>query len=75
MSAAGLSRERVQRLLGFYRRVRAGWCAPVHPDVEAVLGLPARGFAPFAADYAGCWRAVAGILSAAAAASQEGNTS
>ncbi len=57
MSAAGLGPARVQRLLGFYRRVRGGHAAPVHGDVETVLGRPARAFADFARDYADCWRA------------------
>ncbi len=55
MAAAGLGPARVDRLLGFYRRVRAGFCAPVHADVEAVLGRPARTFGDFAAEYARHW--------------------
>ncbi len=55
MSAAGLGPARVERLLGFYRRVRGGHSAPVSGDVEAVLGRPARSFAAFARDYAAVW--------------------
>ena len=57
LAAAGLGPERVERLIGFYRRVRAGTCAPVSGDVEAVLARRPRSFAAFAADYANCWRA------------------
>ncbi len=52
MAAAGLGAARVERLLGFYRRVRAGFGAAVHADVERVLGRPARPFTGFAADWA-----------------------
>jgi len=52
MADAGLSPARVERLLGFYRRVRAGFAAPVHDDIERVLGRPPRPFAGFAADWA-----------------------
>lgn len=55
MSAAGLGPARVERLLGFYRRVRAGHSAPVSGDVEAVLGRRARSFASFAWQYAPSW--------------------
>lgn len=57
LAAAGFSEARRERLLGFYGLVRAGWCAPVSPDVERVLGRPPLTLARFAADYAGCWRA------------------
>jgi uncharacterized protein YbjT (DUF2867 family) len=53
--SAGLSPERAERLLGFYRLVRAGACAPVLPDVEHVLGRPPIAFRRFAVDYASCW--------------------
>ena len=56
LAAGGLSAARVQRLLGFYRRVRADHCAPVHGDVATVLGRPARAFEEFAAHCAPCWR-------------------
>ena len=55
MAAAGLGPARVERLLGFYVRVRAGFAAPVHDDIEHVLGRPARSFADFAADRAQSW--------------------
>ena len=53
--SAGLSAERTQRLLGFYRLVRAGACASVSPDAQSVLGRPPIAFEQFAADYAACW--------------------
>jgi uncharacterized protein YbjT (DUF2867 family) len=53
--SAGLSSERTERLLGFYRLVRAGACAPVSLDVESILGRPSITFERFAADYAHCW--------------------
>jgi uncharacterized protein YbjT (DUF2867 family) len=56
MAAGGLGPDRVERLLGFYRRVRGGWSAPVAPDVGVVLGRPARSFADFCGAYAECWR-------------------
>lgn len=57
MASAGLGPGRVERLLGFYRRVRAGHSAPVSDDVETVLGKPGRRFSDFARDYAACWTA------------------
>lgn len=56
MAGAGLGAERVERLIGFYRQVRAGLCAPVSPDVESTLGRPARTFAAFAREHASLWR-------------------
>jgi uncharacterized protein YbjT (DUF2867 family) len=56
ITAAGLSSERAERLIGFYRLVRQGFCAPVTPDVETVLGRPPIAFARFARDSAACWR-------------------
>jgi uncharacterized protein YbjT (DUF2867 family) len=56
MAAAGLSTQRIERLVGFYRAVRAGACAPVSPDVPAVLGRPAITFERFAANHASYWR-------------------
>jgi uncharacterized protein YbjT (DUF2867 family) len=56
IAAANLSPQRVERLVGFYRAVRAGACAPVSPDIQAVLGRPAISFDRFAADHASCWR-------------------
>jgi len=43
--SAGLSAERAERLVGFHRLVRAGWCAPVSEAVERVLGRPPLRFA------------------------------
>jgi uncharacterized protein YbjT (DUF2867 family) len=51
----GLPPARIARLLGFYRLVRAGACAPVLPDLADALGRPPVTFERFAADHAGCW--------------------
>lgn len=53
--AAGLSEQRAERLIGFYRLVRAGFCAPVSMDVSSVLGRPATPFEAFARDHAVRW--------------------
>ena len=56
LAAAGLSAERVERLVGFYRRVREGACAPVSPDVASVLGRAPTRFIRFAAAHSTNWR-------------------
>ncbi len=55
IEGGGLSPERAERLIGFYRLVRQGFCAPVSPDVRTVLGRPPISFAQFARDNAACW--------------------
>lgn len=55
LSAAGFSAERVERLIGFYRLVREGFCAPVSRDVETVLGRPPITFSQFAKDHTLSW--------------------
>jgi uncharacterized protein YbjT (DUF2867 family) len=55
LEGAGLSPERVERLIGFYRLVRQGFCAPVSSDVQTVLDRPPISFAQFANDHASCW--------------------
>ena len=56
LETAGLSPERTERLLGFYRLVRRGFCAPVSCDVQTLLGRAPISFAEFASDNASCWR-------------------
>lgn len=56
IAAAGLPPARVERLIGFYRAVRAGLCSPVSRDIPAVLGRPATSFAQFTRDHAALWR-------------------
>ena len=56
LEVAGLSPERTERLLGFYRLVRQEFCAPVSSDVQTVLGRVPISFAQFASDNASCWR-------------------
>ncbi len=55
IEGAGLPPERAERLVGFYRLVRHGFCTPVSPDVQTVLGRPPISFARFAKDSAACW--------------------
>jgi uncharacterized protein YbjT (DUF2867 family) len=55
LAAAGLGADRIARLLGFYRAVRAGWCQPVSPDVAGVLGRPPRTMASFVGEHRGIW--------------------
>src|SRR5213593_1189643 len=55
IEGGGLSPERAERLVGFYRLVRHGFCTPVSPDVQTVLGRPPISFARFATDNAACW--------------------
>lgn len=55
ITASGLSPERAERLIGFYRLVRQGFCAPVSDAVERLLGHPAADFASFARDHAAAW--------------------
>jgi uncharacterized protein YbjT (DUF2867 family) len=55
LASAGLSPDRAERLIGFYRLVRQGFCAPVSSDVQAVLGRPPISLAQFANDQSSCW--------------------
>ncbi|WP_257456613.1 SDR family oxidoreductase [Archangium lipolyticum] len=55
LARSGLSPERIERLIGFYRLVRQGFCAPVSSDIETVLGRPPISFERFARDHASCW--------------------
>ena len=57
MTDSGLPLARVERLVGFYRLVRAGACAMVSPDVGSVLGRQPIGFDEFVRDYAAAWGA------------------
>jgi uncharacterized protein YbjT (DUF2867 family) len=51
----GMTAERVERLIQFYRLVRQGLCAPVSDDVSRVLKRPASSFADFVRDNAPAW--------------------
>ncbi len=44
LAAAQFSPARIERLIGFYRLVRSGLCAPVSPDVAQILGRPGTCF-------------------------------
>ena len=56
LERSGMAAARIDRLVGFYRLVRAGFCAPVTTDVAQILGRPATSFAQFAIDHAERWR-------------------
>jgi len=53
---AGAPQTLVELMVTLFGYVRAGYTAAVSPDVEKVLGRPARDFASFAADYADLWK-------------------
>ncbi|MHB1192893.1 MAG: SDR family oxidoreductase [Longimicrobiales bacterium] len=55
LAQAGLPPARIERLVGFYRLVRAGYCAPVTGDVQQVLGRPPATFAAFVGAHRQCW--------------------
>ncbi|MFZ0430607.1 MAG: NAD(P)H-binding protein [Acidobacteriota bacterium] len=52
LEQAGFPPAWIERLLTFYRLVRAGFCAPVDTSVERILGRQACDFRHFARDYA-----------------------
>ncbi|HEX9106270.1 MAG TPA: NAD(P)H-binding protein, partial [Longimicrobiales bacterium] len=56
LASSGFGPGRVERLIGFYRLVRGGACAPVSADVATVLGRPPIGFRTFACTNASLWR-------------------
>lgn len=56
LSAAGFSQQRVERLLGFYRLVRAGLSSPVSRDLENLIGRPGLSFEDFARQEAHVWQ-------------------
>ncbi len=55
LAAAGLPPAWVERLIGFYRVVRSGACAPVIDDLPRLLGRAPITFARFAADARSAW--------------------
>jgi uncharacterized protein YbjT (DUF2867 family) len=55
LSESGLPPARVERLLGFYRLVREGWCSPVSPAAASVLRRPPRSMAEFVCEHADIW--------------------
>lgn len=55
LRASGLPPEWVERLIGFYRLVRRGMCAPVSPDTARVLGRAPLSLRRFVADYQQRW--------------------
>lgn len=57
LSAAHFPPAHVERLIGFYRLLRSGACAPVTDTVETLLGRPARGFGAFCDAHRSAWLA------------------
>ncbi len=56
LKEAGFPEEWVERLIGFYRLVRKGWCAPVIEEMPALLKHAPRTFDEFAAEHSVHWR-------------------
>ncbi|MDR3666108.1 MAG: SDR family oxidoreductase [Ignavibacteriaceae bacterium] len=46
----------IERWTDFYRKVRAGLCSTISPDIESVLGRPPILFDRYAGDYAASWQ-------------------
>jgi len=57
LRAAGFPGARIERLIGFYRLVREGFCEPVSGDIALVLERTPTSFATFAEDSAASWKA------------------
>jgi uncharacterized protein YbjT (DUF2867 family) len=55
LGAAEFGPAWVERLIGFYRLVRAGACAVVSGDLERLLGRAPASFEGFVAEHVGCW--------------------
>jgi uncharacterized protein YbjT (DUF2867 family) len=53
---AGLPEDRIERLVRFYRLVRAGEASSVSPSVRETLGRPATEFEDFTQRHAALWR-------------------
>jgi len=56
LKQAGFPEEWVERLIGFYRLVRGGWCAHVVDQMAGLLKHAPRTFDDFASEYSACWR-------------------
>lgn len=57
MSQAGMALAQRERLIGFYRLVRQGFCEAIRPDLSSILRREPTSFAQFAGDYAQQWNA------------------
>ena len=57
MTQAGMALAQRERLIGFYRFVRQGFCEAVRPDLGSILRREPTSFAQFARDYAQQWNA------------------
>jgi hypothetical protein len=56
MLARGFAPRHVERVLTFYRLIRAGFCADADQDVAQLLGRPLRTWEEFVRENASCWR-------------------
>ena len=56
LAKVGIPEDKIERWRMFYRKVRAGLCAPVCPDVHNILGHPPIRFEQYARDHAAAWR-------------------
>lgn len=57
MSQAGMGLAQRERLIGFYRFVRQGFCEAIKPDLSTILQREPTSFGQFARDYAPQWNA------------------
>jgi uncharacterized protein YbjT (DUF2867 family) len=56
LARAGVPTEVIERWRMFFRKMRAGDCAPVSADVETILGRKPITFVRYAADVASVWK-------------------
>jgi uncharacterized protein YbjT (DUF2867 family) len=56
LAKGGVPAGLIERWTDFYRKVRQGFCAPVSPAVESLLGRAPILFDQYADDYAASWR-------------------
>jgi len=47
--------ELIERWTDFYRKVRAGLCSTISPDIDSVLGRPPISFDQYVDDYSASW--------------------
>lgn len=56
LAGLGVEEGLIERWREFYRKIRAGACSPISPDVEQVLGHAPRTFDRYVIDYTESWR-------------------
>jgi uncharacterized protein YbjT (DUF2867 family) len=52
----GVPQELIDRWADFYRKIRRGFCSPVSPDVDMLIGRSPITFDQYVDDYAGAWK-------------------